>query len=858
MHIHFVFRAGLAVAVAFGLMGCVASGTDHMAVLQDPEAFETVVGGDLDLAARDENDLTLAEVVAGGGSAEQLRQLLDAGAELDGGVHSTAPLLNTVAMNPDNDPGNAKMRMLLEAGADVNRVDPNGRGALHEAAESGTAEQVALLIENGADLDLVDEQRWTPLYLSARTPDQDSDARKVRLLLDAGADPNIATVEGWTPLIAAARYADADTMRLLLDAGADGTARTADGWSALHFAARHPELDPQMKKLRMALAHGAEADGQNDERWTPLLLAARYGDAQRVALLIEAGANVDQRESSGWSAVYFAARHPELDPEARKVRLLLDAGANPDFAAGDNDWTALHAAARHGHVEAVEWLLEAGANTNRVTSDGWSALHLLVRYAEADPDAEKLRLILAARAEVDVQLPSGATPLVTAVRYGTADQVRLLLAAGADPNATVDGGWTPLLRAARYGSSESVQRLLDAGADPDRVTNDGWSALHQLARNPEADPDAEKLRSILAAEAEVDVRFPNGSTPLLTAARYGTADQVRLLLAAGADPNTTNDNGWSPVHRASRYGNGEQLGLLLAAGGDANRTTSGDSTPLGLVNEADQERKRRYLVAAGARPPQQGSQDSAAGQMLGALVGAGWGRQMGMSNQDALRYGRNLTEGLAALPDGQSGQGVTAGSREEQALAAYRASILDARAALQQQMAIRPDTRNGQAPATAGQGEEEWEQIPAQPMPAAGGGQGGNPLMANFAGVYASEHTDNRFAYHHFILREDGSAVLCERACDSCIGTPHGRDWYPMRDAISWTPSVDANGEVETSRVSHFGRAFDTEVLLIEQVGADPLRLHVVERDGRRAIHGPYQPRWFQGANTAGVAAKCR
>jgi len=69
-----------------------------------------------------------------------------------------------------------------------------------------------------------------------------------------------------------------------------------------------------------------------------------------------------------------------------------------------------------------------------------------------------------------------------------------------------------------------------------KVHGEGWSPLHYAATGPEP----EFVRLLLEKGAPVDARSPNGSTPLMMAARYGSEASVDLLLARGADPKLRN------------------------------------------------------------------------------------------------------------------------------------------------------------------------------------------------------------------------------------------------------------------------------------------------------------------------------
>ncbi len=107
---------------------------------------------------------------------------------------------------------------------------------------------------------------------------------------------------------------------------------------------------------------------------------------------------------------------------------------------------------------------------------------------------------------------------------------------------------TPLMMAALKGQLGLVQRLIERGAD---VNKPGWAPLHYAATSGHL----AVMALLLEHHAFIDAESPNGTTPLMMAAQYGTPQAVRLLLDAGADVNMRNQLGLSAgdfARRASR------------------------------------------------------------------------------------------------------------------------------------------------------------------------------------------------------------------------------------------------------------------------------------------------------------------
>lgn len=135
-------------------------------------------------------------------------------------------------------------------------------------------------------------------------------------------------------------------------------------------------------------------------------------------------------------------------------------------------YTDLTAAARDGDTDAVQKLLQQGADVNEQTEDGWTAL---MRAAD-EGHTEIVQILLEAGARVDAKRKTGETALMAASR-GNAEVVQILIKAGADVNAQNKWGKTALMSAVIKGYAEIVQILLEAGADVNVKNNDGKSAL---------------------------------------------------------------------------------------------------------------------------------------------------------------------------------------------------------------------------------------------------------------------------------------------------------------------------------------------------------------------------------------------
>ena len=228
---------------------------------------------------------------------------------------------------------------------------------------------------------------------------------------------------------------------------------------------------------------------------TPLIMAAKRGNAAHVRRLIESGAVVNLGDNNGRFPLWFAVRENRV----KIAELLMDAGA--DIGEG-----MLHAAARGDAAEMVRLLVVRGnANVNARNDAGETPLHI----AAAHNAAEVIRnLLIHPDANVNARTPDGRTPMHYAAERDAVAAVEVLLSTpGAQVDAADDAENTALHIAALHDANRVAALLYKAGAD-DTAKNHAGQTAPEIAKrriNPEFVPAqhlAEKRRR--AAERRAD------------------------------------------------------------------------------------------------------------------------------------------------------------------------------------------------------------------------------------------------------------------------------------------------------------------------------------------------------------------
>ncbi len=119
---------------------------------------------------------------------------------------------------------------------------------------------------------------------------------------------------------------------------------------------------------------------------------------------------------------------------------------------------------------------------------------------------------------------------------------------------------SPLMMAALKGQLTAARRLIERKAE---VNKPGWTPLHYAATNADAG-SVTMVRLLLEHHAYIDAASPNGTTPLMMAAHYGSPGVVKLLLEEGADPLLKNQQGLSAIDFANRAQRAESAEIIAA------------------------------------------------------------------------------------------------------------------------------------------------------------------------------------------------------------------------------------------------------------------------------------------------------
>lgn len=502
-----------------------------------------------------------------------------------------------------------------ERGADIKETcTEDGSNVLHlvirnmKLSIEDTESVISSLLNCGctAIIEMPDEQGTRPLHDAVRF----NCLSTVKLLIENGADVNIRDNEHITPIHLALDRQKPDILEFLLKAQRLDLSRCCRGGMTVFHRAVNKAIE-------------ARKSGDEDE------MKKMLGFVRALGEHADAKHSIDITNKLGSTPLHTAVTH-DYD---ELVRILLKAGALPDFQ-NTNGYASLHLAVICGHWSVVQSLLEIGhANVEAQTRSEWTALHLalhsdfkgssemrqnivqlLLEYGKAsvstfEPELRDSALHVAVRREFDDILSLLAqyaefdalssvnndieTPLHLAVRLRNKEAVEILLTAldrfGKSVAYPRDGEQhTPLHLATELHELEIAKLLIDGGADVNAVcscTTTGkvsGTPFHHIFNGDASDDPEEKnvkelcLSLIASEEFDFSISDSRGNTAIHNAAELGFSDTIAEMIwqienraiVISTIIDRQNNEGMTPLHIAAKEGHYDAFVTLLKNGAD--------------------------------------------------------------------------------------------------------------------------------------------------------------------------------------------------------------------------------------------------------------------------------------------------
>ena len=623
----------------------------HQATLLELVIFLTEQGADIH--ARDASETTPLHMAAGKGQSDTVKYLITCGAEVNSrDRYDKTALYYAIQRNHA-----ATAKILIESGCEVKLRDYAGHcvddeGVLETAARRGLTDVFRLLLDKGVPVDALSGDRQTPLMAAAKAGhcgmvvfllDQGAningcDSLNVKKRKHNNADHKGSVIEGsdcekekfvfnQTPLYCALEAGQGEVAKLLIEQGADTSDSDGKTHSLAELAALHGLSDVFHLLTKDKSFHFNKIkDGE-----TLLTSAARHGDFDSVKFLLQNGADVNAKNSSGDTALSCAVQSSAVpDFEIVKLLLAFDAKVNtrndkcetPLLIAAEknadkvanllvehgcdtnvkdfNSYSPLHFAAKNNNGKLTEKLLQYGADpSSRIDEEGMTALHVAAKSGSV----LVAEVLLDHGVDLEVTTYFGESPLVIAAQRGDLRfaVVQFLAQKGSNVNARDRFGMTPLInaKAIDYRGVKSlslIKALLDRGSSVNSVDDFGRSVLHQMSFSQNATEELYDL--LLQHEADLNISDKNGETPLHFAASHGNTRCIEWLIEQGADVGALDRKNRTPLHSAAYKGGSVEL--LIQHGADIHLTDSNGWLPLHFAVAGEQRMAFEVLLQNGS------------------------------------------------------------------------------------------------------------------------------------------------------------------------------------------------------------------------------------------------------------------
>lgn len=499
-----------------------------------------------------------------------------------------------------------------------------GQRLLLWAATHGHLDVIKAVMEKGISPLCRDDSGKDPLTLAIKN----RQVGVIKHFLNCGLDPNSKNKAGYTPLSWAVYSGDEATIQLLLGSGADhntpikevssmspgpsprllfflavdrGYGRVVElllqlGVNPNHEITRCLTRSGPHSALTLAVMRGhfnvadilLHRNIDNVQCHAALHLAMEFNDTPLACLIMQKGIQTnwlleEYGEQLLFQAVFSgcvpvlkslldAGMKPEIPPKPRHlyIKSRTDRRSTPaetrQLAYAHIGDTPLKFAAREGHLEIVQVLLDKDANPNSASPLLGAILNGHVRVAE---------LLLLRGAQLDTE-NFGALLLYVTISRGDLDAVRMLLDIGLDPKMELD-----------LHTIERIQRLnLDGIREMEKLDREmAYVGQGHLLFQAVARGHLDIVQLLLTKGADPNVTDTFGQTVLFLATRQGNCTILQRLLELGCHANATDRLGRTPLFVAVYYREAEAVRTLLNAGADMLATTSAGRTPLSVARD---------------------------------------------------------------------------------------------------------------------------------------------------------------------------------------------------------------------------------------------------------------------------------
>jgi ankyrin repeat protein len=487
-------------------------------------------------------------LIAASSNVEMMDYILELGFDINStGIRSKNALIYNVGRNNYN-----AVKFLLEKGADPNIIVDYKHNALNAAFGNKDLRITKILLDYDADPNML----YSNSYLFKSMIKNDN-IELLKLLVENGLHLNTKFDDNTTLLHSAINSNSLQFVKYLIENGFDVSifddykvdSPIIEAVKSHHFL--HNDMSDVIAYL---IKVGLDVNSRNYYFETPLMHAAN-NDLNLTKLLIENGADISAKNTSGFTALIRAVQGKKIEI----VKYLIEQGADVNAKDSRGKSVLIHSL---NNPDILELILKSGADINSVAAEGKTPLiaAIMDTNIKDNNQLDKINTLLQYGADINQITYESGSPLSFAITRKLRPIVNFLLETNADVDLKLQDNQTCLMIASEKGYTNYVNLLLEYNADPNLLADTDLSALTFAASKGHIDI----IKTLIKHNAKLEPDLDCAPTALKTATMLGYLDIVKLLIENGAKIDYKDCKGRDAITIAKEFNQQVILEYLLS------------------------------------------------------------------------------------------------------------------------------------------------------------------------------------------------------------------------------------------------------------------------------------------------------